>query len=304
MILLGELAALFASLTWSFTSLQFTLAGQRVGSVVVNRMRLVLAMVYLSLAHLLLTGSLWPLGADAARWLWLGLSGVIGLTAGDACLFQAYVLIGPRRTMLLMTLAPIFSSLLAWLWYGETLTWLQTLAIFITLVSIAWVTLEPRGRANGATAFVGDHDHHAYRSGVLLGIGAALGQAFGLFFSKMGMDGGFLPLSATLVRIITAMAALWLITLLQGQVRATFTALRDRRAAIFITGGAFTGPFLGIWGSMIAVQNAPLGIASTLMALPPILLIPLSHWVFHEPVTRRGLIGTLIALGGAALMFL
>ena len=60
MILLGELAALFTSLAWSFTSLQFTLAGQRVGSVVVNRTRLVLAVVYLSLAHLLLTGSLWP----------------------------------------------------------------------------------------------------------------------------------------------------------------------------------------------------------------------------------------------------
>ena len=84
---------------------------------------------------------------------------------------------------------------------------------------------------------------------------------------------------------------------------ATATALRDRRATLFIIGGAFTGPFLGIWGSMVAVQNAPLGIASTLMALPPILLIPLTHWIFHEPVTRRAVIGTLIALAGAALIF-
>ena len=303
MILLGELAALFTSLAWSFTSLQFTLAGQRVGSVVVNRTRLVLAVVYLSLAHLLLTGSLWPQGADLERWLWLGLSGVIGLVAGDACLFQAYVLIGPRRTMLLMTLAPIFSSLLAWLWYGETLTWLQTLAILMALAGVAWVAMEPRGQPSASAAFVGDHDHHAYRNGVLLGIGAALGQAFGLFFSKLGMDGGLLPLSATLVRILIATATLWLITLLQGQVRPTVPPRRARGAMPSTIGGASPAPFLGIWGSMVAVQNAPLGIASTLMALPPILLIPLTHWIFHEPVTRRAVIGTLIALAGAALIF-
>jgi len=302
---MGELAALFTSVAWSFTSLQFTLAGRRVGSPVVNRTRLALAAVFLALAHLLLTGALWPQSAAPARWFWLGISGIIGLVLGDACLFQAYVLIGPRRAMLLMVLSPILSSLLAWLWLGEALTGLEIFAMLVALGGVAWVTTAPRPQAsNGAAVFAGDHDHRAYLNGVLLGVGAALGQALGLLLAKQGMAGGFSTISATLMRISVALATITLVTLAQGQVRATLMALRDQTAFRFILGGAFTGPFLGIWGSMIAVQNAPLGVASTLLALPPVLLIPLMHWVFHEQITRRAVVGTLVALTGAALLFL
>jgi len=302
---MGELAALFTSVAWSFTSLQFTLAGRRVGSPVVNRTRLALAAVFLALAHLLLTGALWPQSAAPARWFWLGISGIIGLVLGDACLFQAYVLIGPRRAMLLMVLSPILSSLLAWLWLGEALTRLEIFAMLVALAGVAWVTTAPRTQAsNGVAVFAGDHDHRAYLNGVLLGVGAALGQALGLLLAKQGMAGGFSTISATLMRISVALATIVLVTLAQGQVRATLTALRDQTAFRFILGGAFTGPFLGIWGSMIAVQNAPLGVASTLLALPPVLLIPLMHWVFHEQITRRAVVGTLVALTGAALLFL
>jgi len=304
-ILLGELAALFTSLAWSFTSVQFTLAGRRVGSAVVNRTRLLVALIFLSLAHLLLTGALWPLTAAPTRWFWLGASGIIGLTLGDACLFQSYVLIGPRRAMLLMTLAPIISSLLAWLWFAEALTPLQIFAMLVSLGGVAWVTVAPRNQvSSGAVIFVGDHDRRAYVNGVLLGIGAALGQALGLLLAKKGMAGDFPTLSATLIRILVALLTIWLFTLLQGRMRATLLALQDRTALRFIVGGAFTGPFLGIWGSMVAVQNAPLGIASTLLALPPVLLIPLMHWIFHEKITPRAVIGTLVALTGAALLFL
>ena len=97
---MGELAALFTSVAWSFTSLQFTLAGRRVGSAVVNRTRLLIAFIFLSLTHLLLTGALWPQSAAPARWFWLGISGIIGLVLGDACLFQSYVLIGPRLSLI------------------------------------------------------------------------------------------------------------------------------------------------------------------------------------------------------------
>lgn len=108
---MGEIAALATSFCCSFTSIQFALAGQRIGSVVVNRIRLILATLYLSPAHLLLYREVWPLQAEAFRWGWLGLSGVVGLVLGDACLFQAFVLISPRRSMLMMTLVPVISRI-------------------------------------------------------------------------------------------------------------------------------------------------------------------------------------------------
>ncbi len=67
--------------------------------------------------------------------------------------------------------------------------------------------------------------------------------------------------------------------------------------------GAVVGPFLGIWLSLVAVQNTRLGIASTLMALPPVLLIPLEFAAFRQRVSRRGIAGTVVALGGVALLF-
>ena len=300
---IGELAALATAVLWSFTGIQFTFAGRRVGSAVVNRTRLALAVFYLSIAHLLLNGQWWPVGAGAERWFWLGLSGIIGLAIGDAFLFQAYVTIGPRRAAVVMTTVPVMSTMLAWLWFGEVLTAVELLAIAVTLFGVAWVVSERRNNRS-RISFAGDADRRVYLIGVLLALGGAAGQAVGLLLSKKGLEGGFPPLSATVIRMVVATVAIWLVTVLRGQAPATVHALRDRRALVLIAGGALTGPFLGVWNSMIAVQNAPVGIAATLMSLSPVVLIPLSRYFFGERITSRAIVGTLIALTGTALIFL
>jgi drug/metabolite transporter (DMT)-like permease len=104
--------------------------------------------------------------------------------------------------------------------------------------------------------------------------------------------------------MVSAASAAWLLALLQGQVGKTLRALRDRRASRFIAGGAFTGPFVGVWLSMIAVQRAQVGLASTLMALSPVHLIPLSYWFFQERVSARAVGGAVVALVGLAIIFL
>jgi len=296
---MGEIAALATSFCWSFTSIQFTLASQRIGSGVVNRARLVLAVLYLSLAHLALQRELWPIHAESFRWGWLGLSGTIGLVLGDSCLYQAFLLIGTRRAMLLMTLVPVISTLLAWGWLGEILNPVEMGAVLLTVGGIAWVVSE-RQSAQGASV----ETKRQYALGVLLGLGGALGQALGLVTAKQGLVGDFPSLSATLIRMVVATGVIWLLTLARGQIGATWPALRDQKARLFLAGGALTGPFIGVWLSMVAVQHAHVGIASTLMALPPIILIPLSHWVFHEQISSRSVAGTVVALMGATIIFL
>jgi drug/metabolite transporter (DMT)-like permease len=298
---MGEIAAVVTSVCWSLNSIQFTLAGRRVGSEVVNRVRLVLAVLYLSLAHLLLYGELWPVHAGPFRWGWLGLSGVIGLVIGDACLFQAFLFIGPRRAMLLMTLVPVISTLLAWGWLGETLRPAEVGAVLLTVGGIAWVVAERR--RDPAGRIPAQRERH-YMLGVLLGLGGAMGQALGLVTAKQGLNGDFPSLSATVIRMVVGSGVIWLLTLFRGQVGATWRALGDRRARLFIVGGSLIGPFIGVWLSMVAVQHAQVGIASTLMALSPIIMIPLDHWIFHESVSLRSVAGTVVALVGAAIIFL
>ena len=144
-MLFGELAALATSVCFSATSTLFTFAGRQVGSVVVNRTRLVLAVCFLIAAHLLL-GTPLPVHVAGERWFWLGISGIIGLVLGDAFLFQAFIWIGPRLSMLMMALAPIIASLMAWLFLDEILSVMQILGILVTVAGIAWVVLEQNGQ--------------------------------------------------------------------------------------------------------------------------------------------------------------
>ncbi|NPV67617.1 MAG: DMT family transporter [Anaerolineae bacterium] len=299
---LGHLAALGTSVAWSFTSVLFTLAGRRVGSPVVNRTRLLLAILLVAITHRLTLGSFLPLDAEPFRWGWLALSGLIGFVLGDTFLFQALVLIGPRLSMLLMALSPVFSTLLAWVLLGERLTALELLGIALTLGGVMLVVAD---RQNGDSRALAVESPRQYTVGVLYGLGGALGQALGLYASRMGLVGDFPALSGNLIRLITAALVMWLLAAARGQVRASLQAWQARPDALkFVIGGAVFGPFIGVWLSLLAVQHAPMGIASTLMSLAPVLLIPISRALFGDRITGRAILGTVVAFAGTALLFL
>lgn len=283
---------------WTFTSIFFTISGRRVGSVIVNQARLALAVGLLVITHFLVQGVWLPTQASLYRWFWLGLSGIIGLALGDALLFQAFVWIGPRLPMLLMALVPIISTMIAWLFLGERLSPVEMVAVGLTVGGIFWVVSESQ-ETSGLQA-----ERRRYWLGVLAGIGGALGQALGLVVSKKGMVGDFAPLAATLMRMLVAAAVVWAFTLLRGRAGRTLRALADRRASLAILGGAIAGPFLGVWLSLIAVKLTRVGIASTLMALSPILILLPSIWIFKERISLQSVVGTLVAIVGVMLIFL
>jgi drug/metabolite transporter (DMT)-like permease len=293
MTYLGESAALLTSACWALNSVCFTVAGRRVGSASVNLVRLLMAWGLLVLLHLGLHGGPFPMQAGAARLGWLGVSGLIGFALGDAVLFEAFLLIGPRLAMLLMTLSPIFSALLAWMFLGQNLSLPKILAMVVTLGGIAWVVWGDGER---------EAHPHLWR-GILLGVGGALGQSVGLVFSMKGLAGGFPPISANLIRVSAGLAALLLYFGATGRLRGTLGGLRDRRATAFIGLGAATGPVLGVVLSLVAIAKAPMGVAATLMSLSPVILLPVAHFVFKEKVGGHAILGTLLALAGAAALF-
>jgi drug/metabolite transporter (DMT)-like permease len=105
--------------------------------------------------------------------------------------------------------------------------------------------------------------------------------------------------------MLAATAVLWLFTLIQSQTRSTVDRLARNPAVLpALFGGSVVGPYIGVWLSLIAIQFAPVGIASTLMALPPILLIPIDRVLFHERIGWQAIAGTLVATAGVAMLFL
>lgn len=275
----------------------FSNATSVLGSQVTNRLRVVLALIALIVINTVLYGKPIPFDAGLERWGWLTLSGVIGLALGDAFLFSSYRHIGPRLGLLLLSLAPVFSAVIAWGLFGETLTFMQMLGIAVTLGGISWVVLV-RGEENGQS-------RHDWRKGILFGILAALGQAAGLVLSKQGMGDNFSPFAATLIRMIAAVASLWIVAAFQGQaVKTVQTVIANPKGLRWAIFGAFFGPVFGVSASLLAVQHTAVGVASTIMALPPVVMLPISYFFYKEKLNWQSILGTLVAIGGVALLFL
>ncbi|MBN2305036.1 MAG: DMT family transporter [Anaerolineae bacterium] len=318
--MIGELAGLATSFCWSFTSIFFTLSGRLVGSPIVNRTRLVLALIMVSLMHWVTQGQILPVDASPARWGWFALSGLIGFVIGDALLFQAFVMIGPRLSMLLMALNPVMGAIMAWVLLDETLAAVEIVGILLAIGGVMWVIVDRQHNGdqqhNGDSQLSGDASgevseesaragRRAYLIGVLFGLGGALGQAGGLIASKQGLSDDFPALSGNLMRLVVSTLVIWGFTILQGSARPTVRTLRANPMAIrFILIGAVVGPFIGVTLSLIAVQNAPVGIASTLMSLTPVVLLVVDRVWFHERITRRAVMGTVLAVIGTAILFL
>jgi drug/metabolite transporter (DMT)-like permease len=294
---IGEIAALATACFFAMTALIFTSTGRAIGSQLTNRMRLTFALIYLVILNLILFREPLPFSAESSRWLWLSLSGIIGLSLGDAFLFQSMIAVGPRLSSLLLSLAPLFGTIMAWTFFDETLTVAQLTGILLALAGIAWVVashVEPPDTPRGHT-----------RSGVIFGALAALGQAVGLVLSKQGMSGAFSPFQANAIRILAAVCFIWAWAALDGRAASTVQDLRGKSQVIGLLAlGAFIGPVLGVTASLLAIQHAEIGVASTLMALTPVILLPVSHFVFKEKVGWPAILGTIFAIAGVAILFL
>ncbi len=298
---IGELAAIGTSVAFAFGSTLFTLSGRIIGSKLVNRTRLVIALLGVMLVHFLWFGDVLPSDAGFQPWFWLGVSGFVGLALGDGLLFQAFVMIGPRLSMLVFSLSPVLGAILAWVFLGETLSLQDILGIFITVGGIAMVVTERTEKPkNDETP---DNTRH-YIYGLLFALGGAFGQAGGQVLAKIGLANNFPTFSALLIRLIVATAIIWALTIAQKEVLSSYRNLRaNPRAVGMLIIAALLGPIIGVWLSLVAIQNSPIGIATTLSSLTPIFLIPIAYYVFGDKVTKQAVIGTLIAVGGSTLLF-
>ncbi len=292
---IGEIAALAAAFFWGFGALLFEAAGTRIGAFQTNILRLVIGCVLLSLALYFQVGAFFPMHASQENYIWLGLSGIVGLAIGDGALFYAIVILGPRLSTLLLSLAPPVATVIAWLFLGEALEPIALIGIVVTIAAIAWVVSEKHGD---------EHIRGSKTVGIILGVVAALGQGVGVIFAKLGLTGGIDSLSATLIRMLPAAVLMWLVAALSRRALPTVLALRDKISALVVVTGSIVGPFIGVWLSIVAVKHTEAGIASTLLATVPVLLIPMEFFIHKRVPSIRGVIGAAMAVVGIAMIFM
>lgn len=304
---ISTVAALGTAFAWTITSVAFEYAAKRIGSLALNLLRLVVAFVFLGLYCLVARGSFLPLDASPSAWAWLLASGFVGFVLGDICLFQAYVDIGARLSLLVYATAPIFTALLGFAAFGERITLAGVGGMALTLAGIAFVVLGKRGdeKTTDGTEIMARNRVRYRTRGLLLALGATVGQAGGLVLGKLGAGSGIEamnPFAGTEIRVIAGIAGFALIIALTGNWKTVFSGLKDGKAIGSLTAGAFFGPFLGVSLSLLAVQSGNTGIASAIMSITPVLVIAPSVLLFGERVTLRELAGSVVAVGGVFLL--
>lgn len=293
----GEFIALLTALCWTSTVVFFELAGRRVGALVVNLFRLVIAFGILMLFNRLRLGQALPLDADSHAWFWLSLSGLAGFVIGDLSLFRAFILIGGRLSMLIYATVPLFTALMGWVALGEVLSGRHWLGMALVMSGVGWVVLERRRDEQGQRMRLS-----LPWLGISLALLGSLGQALGLVLSKHGM-GSLDAFAATQIRIVAGMAGFALVFTGWRWWPKAKAALADRKALGLIGGGAFFGPFLGVSLSLLAIRYTETGVAATIMSLIPVFILVPARLIFKEQVSMRAIAGACIAVLGTALMF-
>ncbi len=305
MAYVGELISIGVAFSWTATALLSEFGSKRLGNLTLNVLRMAMALLFSLVLFGVVTGNPLPAGASTEACGWMLLSGLVGYVIGDFCLFQCYIIIGSRYGQLFMTLAPLAAALMAWITLGQQM---KAISIVAMLVTLAGISISVLGR--------GEHHKVSLRlplNGVLFAMGAAICQGVGLVLSKIGMNHfeavegvpeWLVPFSANFYRCIAGLVGFSLLHYFRDGIRPLRDALHDRKGLSAATATTIFGPFMGVGFSLMAVQYTAAGIASTLMAMTPIIILLPSRWLFHQKITWRAVLGAIISVIGVSLFFL
>lgn len=292
---IGEISALTAAVLWAITSLIYASVSQKLGSVQVNISRMLFSIGWFVPALALLRI---PLELSWPQFAYLVLSALVGIVFGDTFLFKAFQHIGARVSMLIMSLAPAIGALLAYLFLGETLSGWAILGIVVTLGGIALVVLE---RAPATPDYVA-----VTKLGLVYALCGALGQGGGTVLAKKAFALG--PLNefvASFVRIGAALVIMLPVFAAAGHYQNPIPVFRQHKRFLMpMLVGSFFGTFLGITLSLLAVAYTKVGIAATLVATSPVLMLPMVRVAYHEQLSWKAILGAVIAVAGVGLLFM
>ncbi|MBR1766969.1 MAG: DMT family transporter [Bacteroidales bacterium] len=327
---IGETIALFVALSWTATALFAEVASKRMGSLPLNTIRMSMSLILLALTLWIVMGTPWPRFADGGTWLWLALSGIVGYVIGDYCLMQGYILIGSRFGQLFMTLSAPTAALTGFFLLGERMRPLAIVGMMVTLSGIAISILSKKTSSetgHSAPLYLklpGKGVFYASMAGICQGVGLVLSKIglehYDAALSTAALDPHFVPadaplpmplflsvpFAATMIRASVGLVGFFaMLALFNRDWKAKLGhALHDRKAMWCLLGATIFGPFVGVSASLLATQYTSTGIAQTLFALTPVLILAPAAWLFNQKISPREITGALISVAGVALFFI
>jgi len=289
----GEIAALSTAILWAIATVIYGKVGITIPPLLLNAIKGILAIASIGLTIIIWRGDTAAL--PLIPMILLLASGAIGIGLGDTAFFNTLKNLGARRTLLLETLAPPLTAVLAAIFLNEQLTLQSWGGIFLTVAGVAWVITErsPQGAISAQNL----------KTGVIWGLLAELAQATGAVLSRTAlMNTSVSPLWSSLLRISAGVAIAILLILLQGRQKQFLQIQWTWRVVGLLIVAAFIGTHLAIWLQQTGLKYAPAGVAQTLASTSPLFALPLAA-LQGDRITPRALGGVCLAIAGIGLLF-
>ncbi len=290
-MLYGEIIAILTAFCWAISSSIFEESGKKIGSFNLNLTRLLFAFVFIATYNFFVNGMILPLNATPEVIIFMAISGIFGIFLGDMMLFEAYVLLSARVTLLIMFLVPPLTSLLSFIFLGDKMLTIEIVGMIVIIFGIYLVVSSKGDKTKTELS----------KKGIAFAFGSTLMQSISNVVSKHSVAEYDAFLSAE-IRIIAGLLAFCILYTFKGHWGTYLKTFSDKKVLTKIGIGSFFGPFLGIALTLVSLQYISAGVSSTLSSMSPIILIPYVTLIKKEKITKNDIIGTIVAFFGLLLI--
>jgi drug/metabolite transporter (DMT)-like permease len=261
------------------------------------RLRMVYVTVALSLIGLLVGG--WGT-VESGDWVPLAISGFVGLALGDAALFEAFARLGPRRTGMLFTANAPIAAVLSAIIFEEEFGFLGVLG---TIFVVAGVSLAIAYGTRPGQSHTWEEVRGSLWVGVTFGLLGALGQSVAVLVADPVFDGTLDPWAGAAVRAVVGTAGLfalrpWFERRSNSRPPVTFTL----RLWVLVLISGTLGMVVGKTLMLIALEGGPPGLVSILVAVAPVIQLPIIWLVTRDLPPGGAWLGALLAVAGTAMV--
>lgn len=286
----GGIAALVSAASWALGAILWRKIGEKISPFSMNLSKVIIGSLYLGVVLLVI--GIEPINMRA--FLFLGISGLLGIALGDTLFFMSLMHLGSRLASLMGTLTPVFIALSAVLFLGERPSFLVWGGIFLTVSGVAWV-LWGRTPKNGIIK--------NKSLGVKYGILSVICTTAGVILAKVGVT-SVPTIQATFIRLFYGFIGLMIWGCFKHQFKNWLIPFKNLHLLKSVSFVVFIGAFGGFWLSLLALKYVDASIASTLNSTTPLFILPMVAIMLKEKIPIQAILGAAIAVGGVALIFM
>jgi drug/metabolite transporter (DMT)-like permease len=294
MELLGKIMALAAAFFWAIGVILFKKSGEKMTPISLNFFKNIIAMALFIPTIFLFKESFFP-HQPLVSWLWLGLSGILGITLADTMFFFSLNKLGASLVAVVDTSYTPILLTMSYIFLGERMGLMAFIgAVLITVALLVGSAAKPEPGRTRRDIIIG----------TIVGVTGMFTMVVGIVIIKDILNRSPL-LWATSVRLFFGGIGLIPIVFLNLGRRQNFIKnLKQIQTWKIAVPAAMSGSFLAMLCWVAGLKHTNVSVAGMLNQLSTIFIFILAVIWLKEPVTRKRIAAIILAFAGAMLVFL